>query len=554
MNDNVAENSSMPFTSKKWTTITDSTSNSGSFSGNQIQFDLSTLASQSDKISLKEAVVSFPVKVYAKITTAGTGAETTKTIATVHSTIIKNSWNSYINSCQLVINGNTVQNANNYQNVATSFKLLSEWGQDDVQKWGSTIGFALDDCSADGDSTSTYTTNIGFSNAGSGIATSTRGLDVINNQSVLYNKGIQTRMNMLNNDVTGSTFQKAVTDAATMTAAGVSNVAYVAAGSNTLNDIVYSACYVANVRLRDLVDLEQFPLVSNLKGYLYLYCNAATVTLTGTAASTAIASVDVNVYNGQSCPILVNTSATGIILGQYATTPPVVTITAEVSGSSSNLVSLSGHAPIMTSARLSVPYYTPTPAVARTLENSAKPFSMLEKIVNPFYVSSKSSINFTIVSGIPNAKKLILVPLLQGLGGSTKFTNPEISCFDTVPMTSSPFATLTNLNVFIGNKPVFNQPIMYNYDEFIQQVSDTGLYGGQSDNQTSGLISEQLFNQNHRFYYFDLSRREIASNGASQSVQVQCTNATSYGMKVIAILFHEKNYVIDTSLCQIQSV
>ncbi|ETM39674.1 hypothetical protein L914_14185 [Phytophthora nicotianae] len=50
------------FSSKKWTYIQDSTSNTSQYSG-QIQFNLSTISSQASFVNWEEAVIELPVKV-----------------------------------------------------------------------------------------------------------------------------------------------------------------------------------------------------------------------------------------------------------------------------------------------------------------------------------------------------------------------------------------------------------------------------------------------------------------------------------------------------------
>ncbi len=557
LHDNLAESTTVPFNDKRYTFITDSTSNSGSFSGGMITFDLATLASQSQRLNLKEAVINFPINVYAKISTAGTGTETTKTIASIHSSIIKNGWHSFINGTQLVINGVSIQNNQNYENVSATFKILSEWSQDNLTKWGSSLGVALDDMTCDSEVATTLSTSASLANAQySTVATSVRGFDCVNNQTYLFNKGVQTRANYMNNDINPSsaTMQTSVLGSAGMINSATNNVCSNSSGSNTVGHVIYSARYMGSVKLSTLVDLSQFPMCKNVKGYLYIYTNAAEITLTGTAGSTAISSVDVNVFQGQTCPIMINTSSSGITMGQYATTAPVLKVYALVDGSSANTVTTAttNSSAVINSARLVVPFYTSNEDKLLSIPN--KVFTNLEKIVNPFNISAGNSINYTITVGLPNPRKLLLLPLLCKLGGNTKLSNPETSCFDSQPHTSGPFASLSNLQINVANKPLFNSPIMYTFDQWNQENSDVGLNGNATVDCTSGLLSEQLFNQNHRFYYFDLSRRLKSEDGASKSISVSCTNPTKFDMKVIAIVYYQKQWVIDTDLCQILNV
>ena len=45
---------------------------------------------------------------------------------------------------QVVLDGQTVQQSSIYQNIATQYKVLTEWSQDEIRKWGPTLGIELD--------------------------------------------------------------------------------------------------------------------------------------------------------------------------------------------------------------------------------------------------------------------------------------------------------------------------------------------------------------------------------------------------------------------------
>lgn len=555
MNDNLEESTNVLFNEKKTTYITDSTSNSGSFGSGMIQFDLSTLNSQSQWISVPEMVIEFPVKITASVLTAGTGAETTKSIAAINTAIIKNGWHSWIDSCQLIVNGQTIQSTQSYENVAAQFRILSTWSQDELVKEAASCGFALDDMTGDSDASTTISNTVGLSNAPATVATSVKGFDAVNNQATLFNKGITTRAQYTNNDVNpaSASIQTTILGASAMKTSGRNHASSTAAGSNTANISIFSAYYMATVRLKDICDIKDFPLVKNLRGFLYLGFNSSQVNLTGTAGSAVLSAVNVTTLNGRSTPFLINNSSTGILLGNYATTPPVIQIIGTVDATTTNAIGNSG--PLLTNARLLCPYYIANPQTDSALTQTSKFFTTLEKIVNPFTVVAGGSTNFTISVGIPNPRKLIILPMWQNLGGVSNLSNPEISPFDTVPQTSGIFATLNNFQVYLGNKPLYQYPIQYDFEQWKIENSQLGLNGSNISEQTSGLLSEQLFTQNNRFYYVDLSRRMDSEDGSSKSVQVSFQNPSSgYGMKCIAMVFYEKKWIINTASCQLSSV
>jgi hypothetical protein len=250
---------------------------------------------------------------------------------------------------------------------------------------------------------------------------------------------------------------------------------------------------------------------------------------------------------------MINNTATGLVLATGSTGAPVVQIVGSVDATTTGQGTNAG--PLLTNARLLVPYYIANPKTDSALTQSSKFFTTLEKIVNPLTVAGGASVNYTISTGIPNPRKLLLLPMWQNLGGVSNLTNPEVSPFDSVPGTSGPFAGLANLQVYLANKPCYQYPVQYDFEQWISENSQLGLNGGAINEQTSGLLTEQLFEQNHRFYYVDLSRRLESEDGASKSVQVSFTNPSKdFGMKVIAIVWYEKQWILNTSTCQLSTV
>jgi hypothetical protein len=555
MNDNLKDATEVLFNDKNYTYITDSTSNSGSFSSGMIQFDLSTLNSQSQWINLSEAVIEFPVKITATLTTAASGGTPTSTIGYINSTIIKNGWHQWIDSCQLIINSQTIQSSQPYENVSASFRILSSWSQDTLRKWGATTGFSIDDMTGDTSSTSNQAGNLSNS-LYSTMATSTKGFDVIGNQATVVNKGIVARSNFTNNNIISTTTQGAILGVSAMKQAGRSNVS--GATSNTANASIYSAFYMATVRLKDICDINDFPLVKNLKGFLYLGFNSSQVNLTSSTTG-SLSAVSVQPVTGRSTPFLVNINSVappvasdGIAFGTGTTNGPVIQVFGTVDATTTNAVGSSG--PLLTNARLLCPYYLANPKADQALTQSNKFFTTMEKIVNPLTVTAGNTISYTISSGIPNPRKLVILPMLQNLGGSTYLSNPEVSPFDTVPASSGPFAVLNNLQVYLANKPIYQYAIQYDFEQWLMENSQVGLNGCNVNEDTSGLLSQQLFEQNHRFYTVDLSRRYPSEDGSSKSVQVSFTNPTAFGMKCICIVFYEKQWIINTATCQLQTV
>jgi hypothetical protein len=357
---------------------------------------------------------------------------------------------------------------------------------------------------------------------------------------------------MTNTNIASGSLQTAILGASAMKTAGRSHVA-VATAANTAGAVFLSAFYMATVRLKDLLDFNDFPMCKSLKGFLYLAYNTGSINITANTGAATILSVTPAVTNGRTCPFLVNTQNNGLTMGNHATNGQTLQIVGTVDATATGALGSSG--PLLTNARLLAPYYSANPKTDMALSQPNKYFTTLEKIVTPIIISAGSSVNYTITSGVANPRKLLLMPMWQNLGGATTLTNPEISCFDPVPGCSGVFAEINNLQVYVANKPIYQYPIQYTYEQWITENAQLGLNGSAINESTSGLLTEQLFQQNHRFNYVDISRRMDSEDGTSKSIQVSMTNpSATYGMKVIGIVWYEKKWLINTSTCTLSSV
>lgn len=580
----ISDNKDVPlFQEKKYTYITDSTSNSGVFSSGQIQFDLSTFSSQSQWISLKEAVLQIPYRITGTLTTSAVGSEVS-TVFGDYSATFKNGYHQIVDSCQLSINGQTIQSHQPYQNIATSFKLYSTMGSEAYNKWGPTLGLALDDCTANtqisitstSDQSKIFSQADGLANASKDdILHPVKGVDTVSrkSQNSALNLGVLKRTKMINN-AKGATNLANYILGNNVEASGMSNCASSGA-INTTGD-KFALFAMCTIRLKDICDIDQLPLTKNLKGYLYISFNSFKVALTGKAGGVPannageLNSITYTPMTGRTCPFNIidsnisdvgtpepDQSVSGFVIGAGSSTAPVVEFTGTVSGQQLT-TPVGNSAPVSSNARMFVPYYIANPKVDDAL-SMTKTFSTLEKIVNPIKCEANKYVSYTITVGVPNPRKLVLVPFYENLRdlsetAITNLDNPEFSPWDCTPATTSVFAYLRNLQVSVANKPIFNYPLDYSYEHWIAENSGNGLNGNADDELTSGLLSQQLWEQNHRFYSIDLSRRVASMDGQSQSVQVSFQNGSAnYNMKVIAIVFYEKKWQINTATCQIQS-
>jgi len=526
-----SQDNSVPFESKKWTYITDSSSSAGVFSG-QIQFDLNTLSSQNQWTDLSEAYVQFPVKLNIKST--GTAAA----LGTNFSGTIKNGFHQFIDSCQISLGGTTIQSSQIFENINAQFKILTSWSTDELNKYGSTLGLALDDyveavgtTAASLDSVAIATTMPTFAGTS---------LPVANNPGYLERSRNNTSIDTAN------------TAAALL---GATNISFtgkrpvqITTGTVTAGFDVFTAFYLATVRLKDISDVcSKLPLIKGMKGFIYLNYNAAqSVAIYSDATTVSAAPTNTSIF-GRIMPGLFNR------IGFAATAGDTYTLSADVSGvKSANLTTAT---PTRTEARLYAPYFVASPAVDRAL-TMKKTIRYLERYVRPMTVEASGTLNQTLTPGITNPKMVILFPYnyntaapLTTAGLLTMQRNPLLSPFDTVPATTSPFASIQNLQITVGNVPMFQNPVNMNFEMFMNEVAQLGQDGGlDSETTLSGLLNERKWNQLYRFYACNVGRRMGSDDGASKSVQVSLQNSTGQAMSIIAIVLYERELTVDTAL------
>jgi len=509
------------FQDKKWTFITDSSSNGGVFNS-QIQWDLNTLSSQSQWIDLSQAYVQFPIRV--KLRNAGGSSLSTVTTPSTL-TCLKNNFANMIDSVQLVVDGATLQTSQIFENVAANFRVLSEWSQDTLQKYGDSTGIVFDN----------------YNNL-ENVATLTLIPAIYGiNTTATANTAINARQQLQNTLASGS-FASSNILATQAKNVGKSQVAVVSSATVAANTHAYTQFVLATVRLCDICPcVKDMPMTRNLKGFLYLNFNSSLTTIT-TDAGAALATISTVAQSGRTCPVLINQPdvAAGNLLKASATWELECTI----SGVATDLTAAQ---PQQQNAQLWAPYYVANPTVDSAL-SMKKTYRYLERNVTTFDIAAGANQTVTLTPGISNADGVLLFPYYTGSSTvSNLLSNPLLSITDTCPATTSPFATLKDLQVLVGNKPIFNNPINYTSALFMQEIAQLGAEGGLDNQLASGVLSQQDFERLYNYYYVNVSRRLESEDGSSKSVIVQATNATTCNMRVIAMVFYQKEITIDTS-------
>ncbi|KAG4041451.1 hypothetical protein PC123_g23038 [Phytophthora cactorum] len=520
------------FRDKKWTDIQDSTSNTGQYAG-QIQFNLSTISSQAAFVNWQKAIIELPVKL--QILNGGSGSVTPTTAASYDQLIPKaGSW-QFIDSVQVAVDGVTVQTNQIHENVNTQFKAITEWDYNYYLKNASTSLFSLDDYEP-------FASN------------APQSLDNVATSDFMTASALDQQSTKLAFDVMGSS--------ANIQAVSKAQVYVAPASAVAVGAPFYVAHYLACVKLADICDyFKKCPMQKNTRGFIYINCNSSSTNIvtTGTAGvltPARIASISNNMNFGNTCPIMWNLNsatgnagygagnATGLTLPASAVT---LTVTADINGTSTPGSNLT---PSQAFSRLLVPTYSPNPSADNALIQK-KTFRYFERVTNKFTVLPNQSFTWTVSNGIANPKKLILQPVISNpnAGGTTADTiNPFRSPLTTIPATTSPFASLKNLQVTVGNIPIWNNPVSFGYDLFVQKMSKSGVDGGLDDVTSAGLLSQRLWESLYRFIAVDIGRRLPSEDGAQKSIVISGTSNSAYPLTIYYHVWREVVATVDTAM------
>ncbi|KAG2945271.1 hypothetical protein PC117_g8605 [Phytophthora cactorum] len=501
------------FRDKKWTDIQDSTSNTGQYAG-QIQFNLSTISSQAAFVNWQKAIIELPVKL--QILNGGSGSVTPTTAASYDQLIPKaGSW-QFIDSVQVVVDGVTVQTNQIHENVNTQFKAITEWDYNYYLKNASTSLFSLDDYEPFASNAPQSLDNV----ATSDFMTATNNVGEFGMANTVVNKGARERaaFSALDQQSTKLAFD-VMGSSANIQAVSKAQVYVAPASAVAVGAPFYVAHYLACVKLADICDyFKKCPMQKNTRGFIYINCNSSSTNIvtTGTAGvltPARIASISNNMNFGNTCPIMWNLNsatgnagygagnATGLTLPASAVT---LTVTADINGTSTPGSNLT---PSQAFSRLLVPTYSPNPSADNALIQK-KTFRYFERVTNKFTVLPNQSFTWTV-------------------SGTTADTiNPFRSPLTTIPATTSPFASLKNLQVTVGNIPIWNNPVSFGYDLFVQEMSKSGVDGGLDDVTSAGLLSQRLWESLYRFIAVDIGRRLPSEDGAQKSIVISGTSNT----------------------------
>ena len=170
-----------------------------------------------------------------------------------------------------------------------------------------------------------------------------------------------------------------------------------------------------------------------------------------------------------------------------------------------------------------------------------------------------SQANFTqeVETSLSNIRWLLLCPHLSSItNGSSAPSNTtggvcsvSESPFTSAPATCMPHASVTNFQIKVGGKPLWDSPRVYDYDMFMNEVrGNVSMNGGLQLGLSSGLIDQRKWAHGYGYIFVDLSRYgSDAEDLVSKGIRISGTNNTRCPVDYVCYIGHQQSFEISTS-------
>jgi len=585
------------FVDKQWLYVNDQ--NQGSYSG-QIVLNTTSLSNNGAYVQYSEGYIVIPTVLQVQ-----SASLTVNATPLDFACALKAGYWNLLHSMSVELNGGSVVQQTGFLNVYSSFKNLTTWSEDDIKCWGKVTGFcpcthdswvynttvasATNVLAGNGTGLSNNRTSMtvplngigsyrGGATAGAYTANVALGSESTVNSDSVYscaNSGLMQRMKWLNfqvgagaSTITGSvSANKSAllgSDAARTKALFKGYIESTATGR--------SIVFPAIIRLKDVSDyFAKLPLMKGAAMTLYINTNQCLCKFFQTATGVDSAGLFVAsgalqlseaptmLGGGGTCPIMLASASPGqgltnAVAGLQAAPAAGARVAGQVAVSivRTQFASLTDQVTCpITSVRLYAPCYTMTAQnEQKYIANPIKKIAY-EDIFNYQFNATSSDFNFLVSNGLPGLKSIVVMSFLPAVsngtvGGTDPYDGGVVSTSLLSPFSSSGGApdpvALTNFNVQISGRNIFNDNEQYDFVAFTQQLATSNqLNGGQTTGLASGLIGLDEFDSLYRYYYVDCSRGRPGESGVPRSIQIlgQVVGATAVNLMVFATFTRE---------------
>lgn len=521
---------STPFLKKNLIYVQDQQAGNGSYTSGEVIIDSSSAASSGNMNEWRNSYTAVPMR-----DTVEYFAGSAVTLSAIPSSRFLVGSKNFcdLESVKVEANGKTIITATQGLEHLCTFKALCTNTQDSLTKDGAVINFWPDAVGQVGASATSYNA----ANVPSTIGTT---------NYLGANHGlIERQQNLLPTTQTTFLPRDNVKNEGGCVDLGV---AFPATAPTTLATAtkLQDLHYVRIIRHKDILDFFDKHGLSRGVGYRFTFkFNQAVTTVSYPTSVTPFAAPPstVTIVNSQTSgskqPAMLcvgpGTPVTGLTYNATATTTLVLTHAIDTTPDAR-----------INGCRMYIPSYELDPSHQEKLLSQPvikKDFMDFMTQSTQTFAAPNAPINVQVSTSATNPRALIVIPrwsqTLTGNGGQGFFS--DISPFSTVPGSTDGLLSLTNLQVKMGAEYVLPDRLNYGWSTFIDHISNIFALNGNQTSQTSGLITKKMWDANHRYYAFDLSRYPQAMNNLPQMISFECTNNSGVAIELQCILLYGRN-------------
>ncbi len=515
---------STPFLKKNLIYVPDQQAGNGTYTSGEVIVDSSSAASSGNLNDWRNSYTAVPMRDTVTCTFASTG---TVTSGAGNARFLVGSKNFCdLESVKVEANGKTIITATQGLEALCTFKMLCTSTQDSLAKDGAVINFWPDDVGQVGVSATSY-------NAANAL-TATATTNVIG-----ANRGlIERQQNLLPTAQTSF-----LTAAAVKLEGGCVDIGTGAFSNATSSAVtVQDLHYVRIIRHKDVLDYFDKHGLSRGVGYRFTFkFNQAVSTLTfastGTSPFNSLpATVTTSITSGSKQPAMLcagpGTAAANLVLSTTTTATLVITHAIDTTSDAR-----------INGVRMYIPSYELDPSHQEKLLSQpviSNDFTDFMTQSTQTYAAPGAAINVQVSTSATNPRALIVVPrwsqTATGNGGQGFFS--DVSPVSTVPGSTDGLLSLTNLQIKMGSEYVLPDRLNYGWATFIDHISSIFALNGNQSSQTSGSITKKMWDANHRYYAFDLSRYPDAMKNLPQMISFEATNNSAVAIELQCYLVY----------------
>jgi len=362
-----------------------------------------------------------------------------------------------------------------------------------------------------------------------------------------------------------TSFDPAATTPAKYTSSSLCN-------TNLKNYVTYSTSNItfyitATIPLRILHDVfKKLPIIKGNYCRLIINTNTAcTCNLTLTTSTGVITAMTVSSQNGV-LPFQITPCASNSGQGWNASTCTSLAATLGIAKCyNTSLTAVANHS--LSQARIYACMYDMSPIIEQKYLSLMPSKKVVYNDILSFQVLNVAAgANFSqiLTNGISRARYLLICPQHSASthGAATAAastysttivvptgTSPMNSPFSSSPATCLPYSSITSFNVLESGVNHYQSNLSFRWENWLEEVRQSNsLQGGLQLGLSSGLLSQQDYENGYGFIYVDLSRKQSqASDDVARSIQVVGTNSSLVAMDLYCIIGYEREITISTA-------